>query len=220
MNPIKLEDLNLVQHPLDQNQYIAQEHPKKQIYLHHTVGGADGKRDIDNWNANRARVGTAVCISRDGTIVQAFSSKHWAYHLGLKESAFDSKGLPYVSLDKVSIGIELCSYGPLKLDKDGIFRTVYNNAIDESEIEVLDKPFRGWDKYWHKYTDAQIESVRKLLLFWGHRYNIPLEYNEDVWDVTMRALMAEPGVYTHCSVRYDKSDIYPDPRLIEMWKNL
>lgn len=216
---IKLEDLNLEAHPLDENQYIRQEWSKKQIYLHHTVGGPDGKRDIDNWNRNKARIGTAVCISRDGTIVQAFSSRYWAYHLGLKESAFDSKGLPYVSLDKISIGIELCSYGPLKLE-DGKFKNVYGTVVDDSEVIELDKPWRGWGTHWHKYTDEQIESTRKLLLFWGQRYNIPLEYNEDIWDVTMRALMAEPGVYTHCSVRYDKSDIYPDPRVIEMLKSL
>lgn len=215
---IKLEDLNLAQHPLDENQYIRQEWPKKQIYLHHTVGGPTGERTIDIWNQDRARVGTAVCISRDGTIVQAFSSRHWAYHLGLRESVFDSKGLPYVSLDKVSIGIELCSYGPLTLHK-GRYKTIYGNYIDDSEVVRLEEPYRG-SQFWHKYTDEQIESTRKLLLFWGQRYNIPLEYNEDIWDVTMRALMAEPGVYTHCSVRYDKSDIYPDPRVIEMLKSL
>ena len=104
---IKLEDLNLKQHPLNPGQYIAQEHLKKQIYLHHTVGGPTGERTIDIWNQDRARIGTAVCISRDGTIVQAFSSKYWAYHLGLRESAFESKGLPYISLDKGSIGIEI-----------------------------------------------------------------------------------------------------------------
>lgn len=218
MNQVKLEDLNLKQHPLDPSQYIAQDHYKKQIYLHHTVGGPTGERTIDIWKNDKARIGTAVCISRDGTIVQAFSSKHWAYHLGLKESVFDSKGLPYVSLDKISIGIELCSYGPLRLDGSR-YKSIYGHYIDDSEVVRLEEPYRG-SQFWHKYTDEQIESVRKLLLFWGQRYNIPLDYNEDVWDVTMRSLMAEPGVYTHCSVRYDKSDIYPDPRIIEMWKNL
>lgn len=215
---IKLEDLNLKQHPLNSGQYIAQEHPKKQIYLHHTVGGPTGERTIDIWNQDRARIGTAVCISRDGTIVQAFSSKYWAYHLGLRESAFESKGLPYISLDKVSIGIELCSYGPLKPERN-YFKSVYGHVIHEPDVCILDKEFRG-SRYWHKYTDAQIESTRKLLLFWGQRYNIPLDYNEDVWDVTTRALSGDPGLYTHVSVRYDKSDVYPDPRLIEMWKGL
>lgn len=215
---IQLSDLNLAQCPLDEGQYIRQEWPKKQIYLHHTVSGPNGENVIRYWNSDRARIGTAVCISADGTIVQAFSSKYWAYHLGLRESAFDSKGLPYVSLDKVSIGIEICAYGPLTYEK-GRYKTVYGQYLKEEEVCVLDKEFRG-SRYWHKYTDEQIESCRKLLLFWGQRYNIPLDYNEDVWDVTMRALMAEPGVYTHNSVRYDKSDVYPDPRLIEMWKGL
>ena len=68
MTKIKLEDLNLVQHPLDPGQYIAEEFPKRQIYLHHTVGNPSGERTIDIWNNDRARIGTAVCISRDGTI--------------------------------------------------------------------------------------------------------------------------------------------------------
>ena len=215
---ITLDDLNLKQHPLEPHQYIKQSSPKKQIYLHHTVGGPTGERTIDIWANDRARVGTAVCISRDGSIVQAFSSLYWAYHLGLKESVFDSKGLPYVSLDKISIGIELCSYGPLE-PSGSRFKSIYGNYINADEVCTLDEEYRG-SKFWHKYTDEQIESVRKLLLFWSKTYNIPLDYSEDVWDVTMRALMAEPGVYTHNSVRYDKADIYPDPRIIEMWKGL
>ena len=215
---ITLKDLNIKSHPLKANQYIASETPKKQIYLHHTVGGPSGERTIDIWNNDPARIGTAICISRNGDIVQAFSSKYWAYHLGLKESVFDSKGLPYVSLDKISIGIELCSYGPLTLDK-GRYKTVYGQFIKDEEVVRLDVPYRG-SQFWHKYTAEQIESVRKLLLFWSQRYNIPVTYNEDVWDVTTRALTGQPGVYTHNSVRYDKADIYPDPDLIKMWKGL
>jgi len=38
--------------------------------------------------------------------------------------------------------------------------------------------------------------------------------------VTPRALRGEAGVYTHNSVRYDKVDIYPHPKMIEMLKSL
>jgi len=218
MNSVKLEDLNLVQHPLDSGQYIAEEFPKRQIYLHHTVGNPSGQRTIDIWNNDRARIGTAICISRDGTIVQAFSSKYWAFHLGLKESVFQKENLPYLSLDKTSIGIELCAYGPMTPNKNH-FKTIYGHSLPETEVVTLDKEFRG-SKYWHKYTDEQIESLRKLLLYWGKRYSIPLDYDKRVWDVWDKALRNKRGVYSHVSVRYDKSDIYPDPRLIEMWKGL
>ena len=94
-----------------------------------------------------------------------------------------------------------------------------NREVPESEVMELDKPFKG-DRFFHNYTDAQIESVKQLLLLWKQRYGIPLTYNKDIWDISKRALGGEPGVYTHNSVRPDKNDVYPHPKLIEMLKSL
>ena len=58
------------------------------------------------------------------------------------------------------------------------------------------------------------------MLLWKEKYNIPLTYNEDIWDVTTRALKGDAGVFTHNSVRYDKIDVTPQPKLIEMLKSL
>lgn len=91
--------------------------------------------------------------------------------------------------------------------------------IPEKDVCVLDKPFKG-SKYYHNYTDAQIESIRQLLVYWNKIYGIPLTYNADIFDVTSRALRGEPGVYTHNSVRKDKTDIYPHPKIIQMLKSL
>jgi hypothetical protein len=57
-------------------------------------------------------------------------------------------------------------------------------------------------------------------LHWNKKYEIPLEYNDDIWDVTKRALSNEKGVFTHNSVRPDKADVFPQPELIEMLKSL
>ena len=67
---------------------------------------------------------------------------------------------------------------------------------------------------------ATIVAVEKLLRYWGSKYNIPLTYHDDIFDVNARALAGTPGVFTHCSVRYDKVDIYPHPKMIEMLKSL
>ena len=83
----------------------------------------------------------------------------------------------------------------------------------------LDTPYKGF-KFWHNYTDAQIASVKELLLFWNDAYGIPLDYNEDIWEVTPRALKGGKGVFTHNSVRRDKVDVYPHPKLIEMLKEI
>lgn len=216
--------MNIKQVSFPANQYIAEEHPKKQIYLHHTAGNANGEQVFKGWESNAERIATCVTISGpgqgsvDGQIIQGFSSKHWAFHLGLKESTFQRACVPYQSLDKISIGIEICNWGQLT-EKNGKFFTYVNRELPRSQVCELEKPFKG-HKYYHNYTDAQIESVKQLLLLWKDRYGIPLDYNEDIWDITPRALKAASGVFTHNSVRRDKVDVYPHPKLIQMLKSL
>jgi N-acetyl-anhydromuramyl-L-alanine amidase AmpD len=217
-----LNELNIKQVQFPETQYIKEEHPKKQIYLHHTAGNASGENVFKYWAGNKERVATCVSISGpgdvDGLIVQGFSSKHWAFHLGLKESTFNRYGVPYQSLDKISIGIEICNWGQLTA-KDGKFLNYVGKPVPEDQICILDKPFKG-HKYFHNYSDAQIESTRKLLLLWKERYGIPLTYKESIWDISKDALSGVPGVYTHNSVRTDKVDVYPHPKLIQMLKSL
>jgi flagellar assembly factor FliW len=61
--------------------------------------------------------------------------------------------------------------------------TYVNSEVDPEEVITLDKPFRGF-KHWHKYTDAQIDSVVSLLKLWNDKYGIDISYNPDIWDVT------------------------------------
>ena len=207
-----------------QNQYFQDIFEKSQIYLHHTAGNSDAKGVFAGWANDAGRIGTCVSISGigkntiDGEIVQGYSSKFWAYHLGVKTNYFQAMKLPYKELDKFSIGIEICSWGQLTL-KNGKFYNYVNREIPTDQVYELSTPFRGY-KYYHNYTDAQIESTRKLLVYWGSIYNIPLTYNEDIWDLTPRAFKGEKGVFTHCSVRPDKVDVYPHHKLIDMLKSL
>jgi N-acetyl-anhydromuramyl-L-alanine amidase AmpD len=208
--------MNLVQTTFPESQYIKEEHPKKQIYLHHTAGGPDAIKTFQHWAANSERIATCVAISDDGKIVQGFNSKYWAFHLGLKESTFQKHGVPYRSLDKISIGIEICNWGQLKKVGSKYFNYVNREVKD---VIQLDSPYKGFE-YFHNYTDAQIESVRELLVLWKDRYGIPLTYREDIWTINPRALKGEAGVFTHNSVRADKVDIYPHPKMIQMLKSL
>lgn len=212
----------LVEFP--ENQYYKTEFPKNQIYLHHTAGNADAKNVFAGWKSDAGRIGTCVSISGkgkntiDGEIVKGYSSKFWAYHLGCKTKYFQAMKLPYKELDKYSIGIEICNWGQLTL-KDGKFINYVNREVPANEVCELATPHRGY-KYYHNYTDAQIESTRQLLLYWGDLYKIPLTYNEDIFGLTPRAFKGEKGVFTHCSVRPDKVDIYPHPHMVDMLSTL
>jgi hypothetical protein len=219
--------MKLTQTSFPTNQYIAEEHPKVQIYLHHTAGNANPFATFTGWASNQERIATCVAIGGkpgananwiDGEVVQGFSSKFWAYHLGLKESTFQKFNLPYKSLDKISIGIEICNWGQLTV-KDNKFINYVNKEVNPNDVCHLDQPYKGF-RYFHNYTDAQIEAVKDLLILWKQKYGINLTYNEDIWDVTPRALRGENGVFTHNSVRTDKVDVYPHPKLIQMLKSL
>ncbi len=218
--------MNLKQIAFPADQYLQEEHPKRQIYIHHTAGNADGEATFKGWAANKERIGTCVTISGkikgkpelDGQIVQGFSSKHWAWHLGVKEEVFKKYKVPYKNLDKISIGIEICNWGQLTVKK-GRFYNYVGKEVPADEVCELATPYKG-HLFYHNYTDKQIESVKELLLLWKNKYGIPLTYDEDIWDVTPRALKGEAGVFTHNSVRQDKVDIYPHPKMVEMLKSI
>jgi len=215
---MELDLQKIVQERLDSNQYNHEEHPKRQIYLHHTAGGPSATNVAKFFNSQPGRVATAFIIGAKGTIVQCFSSKHWAYHLGLNQEVFTEAGVPYQSLDKISIGIEICNYGPLT-KRNGYYYNYLNARVDYTEVEFLDKKYKG-HIYWQKYTDAQIESTRQLLVYLCDTYKIPKDYCATIFDIDKRALEGDRGIFTHNSVRKDKSDIYPCPRMIEMLKSL
>jgi N-acetyl-anhydromuramyl-L-alanine amidase AmpD len=215
---MELDLQKIVQERLDSNQYNHEEHPKRQIYLHHTAGGPSAVNVAKFFNSQPGRVATAFIIGAKGTIVQCFSSKHWAYHLGLNQEVFNEAGVTYQSLDKISIGIEICNYGPLT-KRNGYYYNYLGARVDYTEVEFLDTKYKG-HIYWQKYTDAQIESTRQLLVYLCDTYSIPRTYFTTIFDIDKRALQGDRGIFTHNSVRKDKSDIYPCPRMITMLKAL
>lgn len=217
---LNLSDIIQVNFPDDQ--YYKKQTSKKQIVLHHTVSGLGVGGDIAWWRSTAAHVATAILVDYKGGIYQCFSSKYWGHHLGIKASN-------NVALNKASLGIEIDAWGglvrsnrqwyPAKWDKK-LKRSVANTRVAPiKNVQVYPTAFRGFYGF-EKYTDEQIESVRQLLVFWGDKYNIPLDYNEDMWDLSDSALRGDDGVWAHVSYRADKSDCHPQPELIQMLKSL
>lgn len=215
---MELDISKIKQVRLKESQYFAEESAKTQIYLHHTAGNGNAEAVSRYWNGTQERIATAFVVGQDGLIVQCFSSKHWAWHLGISKAEFKGQGAKYQNLDKASVGIEVCNWGYLK-EKDGKFYNYVNTRVPESMVTTFDEPFKGY-KHWYKYTDAQIESTRQLLVYLCDTYNIPREYRAQIFSLDKEAFKGTPGIYTHNSVRKDKSDIYPCPRMIQMLENL
>lgn len=200
-------------------QFIENETQKTQIYLHHTVSPSNNAMGVVNyWKSNSERVATHIILQSDGTPYQLYSTKYYAYHLGLKTDTFRAVKVPYKSLDSISIGIEICSAGGLT-KQNGKWKTSFGTTLTDDKVIEYPNGFRGF-KAFERYTDAQIQTVKELLLFWKDKWNIPLKYNAGIWDIYKPALQGLPGVYTHTSVRADKSDCHPQQELIMMLQSL
>lgn len=214
------------------SEYVREVTEKTQVCLHHTASGKGVNGDYRQF-LKPGRIATPIIVGHD-SIYQLFGSIYWGYHLGVPESLFAKHNLKYQRLDKISIGVEIDNWGPLKLinnefrawpnkfgtgdklDKKGNKLKV---VVPSSEVVEYSKEFRGY-KYYQRYTDYQIDTTATLLSYWNDRYAIPLTYNECMWDVSKKALSGEPGIYTHVSYRPDKSDCHPQAELIEMLKSL
>ncbi len=205
---------------LADNQYYKEETPKRVIVIHHTAGGQNPINVLHGWNYTPEKVGTAYVIAgkedktksyKEGEIFQAFDEKYWAHHLGCKTA---NNGL----LNMQSIGIEICNWGQL-LEKDGKFYNYVNGEVPKEEVVTLVKPFKTFIHY-HKYSDAQIDSLKYLLIALGGKYNIPLHYNENIFDLNQEALAGKGGLFCHVSYRTDKFDCSPQPNLIKMLQSL
>lgn len=195
-------------------QYIKQETTKSQIFIHFTAGGPSAKNTIGGWNANETVVSTAYVIDGDtGEAYECFNPKYWSYHLGIKGAGG--------KLDKASIGIEICAWGPITF-KDGKYYTYLNKEISSDKVYKLDKPFRGYS-YFHSYTEAQLATVEKLLrkLIVEFKIKVQPSFGDDWFEFKQDVITnITPGIWTHVNTRQDKSDSYPDKRLLAILNKL
>lgn len=201
-------------HQLSSTQYIKQSTSKDKIFIHFTASGPSAPNVISYWDKDEPRVSTSYVIDgENGEVFECFSPDFWSFHLGVK----GTNG----AIDKSSIGIEICMWGPITKKEDKFFNYI-NMEISADEVCELDKPFRGF-KYFHKISDAQLSSLETLLDFLITEYNIPVQTNFDLnWFEFNQELINKkmPGLWTHTNVRKDKSDMYPDNRFIDMLNRL
>lgn len=219
---------------LEDGEYYKEVTIKKTIVLHHTAGGPNAINVISGaWehdktaNGGKLPVATSYVIGgkmlkipeMDGKIYEAFDDKYYAHHLGCKTKN-------NLALNKQSIGIEICNWGPIvfKPGKNGVkdkYLTYVGTELTIDEVYKLDKPFRGYT-YYHEYTDAQIMSLKLLLLHLSekHKINIKKAWNLLSFELSKEALAGDSGIWCHTNYRADKFDISPSPKMIAMLNSL
>jgi hypothetical protein len=224
--------MKLVKLQLPDNEYYKEQTQKKVIVLHHTAGSYRPDYTIQGWDLDKnssgipIKVGTSYVIgglsekndkTYNGVIYQAFDDIYWAHHLGCKTAN-------NTFLNKQSIGIEICNWGPLTLTKDGKFLNYVKREVPKEMVYELKTPFKGY-KFYHKYTPEQIESTRLLLIDLSKKHNIDLKKGlQELFknninlgvSLNNNALKGSNGLWTHVNYRSDKFDIHPQPEMIKM----
>jgi N-acetyl-anhydromuramyl-L-alanine amidase AmpD len=215
--PIQYPFPIITNHRLNNNQFIKEHTKKTQLFLHFTASGPNARGVINFWNSNEPQIATPYVIDGAGEIFECYNPDFWSYHLGIK----GTRG----KLDKTSIGIEICSYGPLKKKGDKFYAWPedYSKVVVPYEnVYSLDRDFRGF-KFFEGFNESQIRSLESLLETLIKHYEIDIQssidynwfdFNEDVIN------HAIPGIWSHSTVRKDKFDIYPDDRVLEMLNRL
>ena len=205
---------------LDKGQYLDGFYENDYIFIHHT-GGWDNPYDTVNiWNTDSlGRVGAEFVIgginpktgvkTYDGKIIKAYPDNKQAYHLGTNNNYLNTH----------SVGIEMCNIGWVKNGK------VYTGAKIKNEYITTTEPFRGYTQ-WQAYSDEQLKSLRKLLLFIADRDNIDLHEGlykrlkqnyRTAFDFSDDAIKGRiKGLLSHSNVRADKFDCSPQKKLIEL----
>lgn len=224
--------IDIINYSVSNDCYYGTESEKKQIYLHASLFCTNPYRLIDHYSTNNKsyyKTAPSFIVSfkstnptdnyTDGTIIQLYQSKYWSHHLHLKQSHLVQGGPGIDLLSRESISVELCSWGPLIETEHGICSST-GIYIDNDDIYEFSTPYRGY-KFYHKYSEGQIEGLRKLLTLINKKWNIDIKFKGNgIFNVDRRALMGQNGVYCHNSVRPDIVDISPQTHLVEMLNSL
>jgi N-acetyl-anhydromuramyl-L-alanine amidase AmpD len=228
-------------YPLRAGQFVQQVTKKEAAEIHHTVSDGNPYKVIDAWNNDtRGSVATHFVIGRemlngdldyDGMILQCFDLKYWAHHTLTTRMGFSNTH--NTRTNQVVVGIELCSFGAL-MKKDGKYYSLDGKTrIPDDQVCTLDRPFNTF-KYWHKYTDAQLAALVKLVKWIGVECGIdfqnlvsePVNVDESWFYMNWHSQKIGYGysqprlLNTHTNFEFGKFDCYPQPELLEAIKEI
>ena len=218
--------LSIERYLLPKGEYKEGPTNKEYLFLHHTAGWHNPYKCIDSWGRDdRGSIATEFVLGGpsvkgddnryDGKVLQAFPEGGYGWHLGKNGSQY---------MHEHSVGIEVCNFGYVDNGK-----TYAGVTVIPEQIVKLAKPFRGHQE-WHRYSNTQIESLRKWILFIAERDNIDVrdglvkeirnkgveafEFNENAYYGKVK------GMWTHTNTRKDKTDLFPQQELIDMLLSL
>lgn len=142
--------------------------------VHYTAGqfgkGKQSALDCFNWAKQEGY--NFMIIAYDGTVLQDTPLNEWGYHAG--ESQWNGLGS---SVSNKLVGIEICNAGLLEKKGDKYY-SWFNTEIPKDQVcEIKSNNDNQVKGYFHKYSEAQEESLIELLVWLKN--NNPNIFNVD-----------------------------------------
>ncbi len=134
------------------------------VILHYTAAPS-AKSALRTLTNPRVKASAHLLVQRDGNVKQLVPFNIIAWHAG--KSSYKGRS----GFNQYSIGIEIDNAGPLK-KSGGSFRDVY--GVEYAANQAIEATHRNQtqSKFWHAYTDVQIEKVIEILELLEETYNI------------------------------------------------
>lgn len=133
--------------------------------LHNTASGITPGGDI-SWLTNRAaRASAHTVIDRDGNITQLMQLNRKTWHAG--RSRYRGRS----GCNSFTIGHEIDNPGFLRKRADGLFDGIGGPYKPEDVIEQYSAE-HGGQKYWLKFTDAQLKTTIELVVAIHNHYDL------------------------------------------------
>lgn len=205
----------------------------KHIFLHHTAtkDSLTNKNIVDIFNKRSFEGNYASShrgINYKGQTETYIEDKYRAYCQGVTGYNFNYTGM---SVELISLGYLIDQRVE---EPDGVFykQSEKHNKkywVPESKTALAvdfngnEKEFKGYAR-WNAYSQAQVDATVKLIREWGTAYKIPFVFDQKAFndmfmeEANPQYVQNTPGVYSHCSVKQGKFDIYPDPLLVAAFK--
>jgi N-acetyl-anhydromuramyl-L-alanine amidase AmpD len=186
-----------------QTHFIDKKLKKTKVVLHFTCGVLTG----DIFTLTESTVSTAFVLARDGTAYQLFNPELSAHHLGVGQGYKNSEA------SFSSVAIEISNLGPLKLKGNTLVDIYGSDYCTLADVALYDKvSYRGYE-YYCSYTDAQYETLARLVPDICDRFTIPktLLPEGKLYETDPAATQGKRiGVVAHVNFRKDKCDLAPN----------
>lgn len=135
------------------------------IIIHYTAG-ASASSSVRTLTNPNVKASAHLVVGKKGEIIQLAKFDTIAWHAG--KSSYDER----TGFNKYSIGIEIDNAGALEKREDGGFYSWFNKKYPESEVVHATHRNETTPRYWHAYTEKQIETVFAICRLLKEKYAI------------------------------------------------